>query len=234
MAKLGLQKFSLTGEHNSARTTFSGTIEMHLYYNSERNYFYFNIEDIKKYIPEESAPYSEGKAFGHCETKQDAIAVMELLISSNIKEKRMLRITIGMSADLYKIDNPKAGQRFEDPTIVNPELPQYLQKMIDNTGVYYGKGLTLSFVRIMELELKGKKMYAGCDENWKYDKKDITSHAANLIDWTPAAEQFLLQTQEKLDSLCKLVLEFFNAGEDVNNLLSKMTATTNLLTEGKS
>lgn len=244
MAKLGKQKFSMTGEHNSARTTFSGTFELYLYYDSEGDYFYFDTKEMKQYLPEDAVSDYHKSVFSSCNTKQKAIDIIEILISSQLKEKRMLRISLGMPSEIYKVKNPNYKRsepgahistwRFEDPTITDPTLPKYLQGMLDGGGVYRGSGLTLEFVRIMEVEVNGKKMYAGCDENWKYKKSSLSSHAANLIDWTPEAEQFLINTQHTLDSLCHLVLNFFNAGDDVQNLLGKMQSKTNLLTDGKS
>jgi len=241
MAKLGKQKFSMTGEHNSARTTFSGTFELYLYYDSEGDYFYFDTKEMKQYLPEDTVSDYHKGVFSHCNTKQKAIDIIEVLISSQLKEKRKLRIVLGMPSEIYKVPNPKYKKsepgsdirtwRFEEQEITDPTLPKYLQEMLSG-GVYRGSGLTLEFYRIMEVEVNGKKMYAGCDENWKYKRKDLSSHAANLIDWTPEAEQFLMNTQHTLDSLCKLVLNFFNAGDDVQNLLGKMHTKTNLLTDG--
>lgn len=228
MAKLGKQKFNLLGEHNSARTTFSGTIELYLYYNTDKDYFYFDELEMKKYLPNDSA------SFVHCKTKEQALNVIEILVSNKIKETRKLRVEIGMNSDLYKILNPKyeksesgsdlTGWRAPmDKHIINPEFPQYLQDMLQRGGgVYGGSGLTLKFYRIMELELNGEKLYVECDENWKYERKHFSGHDFNLIDWTPQAEQFLIETENTLNSLCEVVLKFFNAGKDVQSLLSKM------------
>lgn len=241
MAKLGKQKFSLSGDHNSSRTTFSGTIELYLHYSTEMDFFYFDREEMKKYLPEDVMANFKEHVFGDCDTKDKAVRVIELLISSQIKEKRKLRIEIGMSSDIYKVPNPEYGKNKDhslknwnpqDPTIIDPALPSYLKEMLGRGGgVYGGSGLTLNFSRIMEVELNGTKRYAGCNSDWKYTRSDLSHHGANLIDWTPEAEKFLIETQSTLDSLCGIVLKFFNAGDNVENLLLKM-GNNKLLGEG--
>ena len=227
MAKLGKQKFNLLGDHNSGRTTFRGTIELYLYYDTERDYFYFDREEMKKYLPDDQVDFS------HCKTKEQAVSVIEILVSSKIKETRKLRVEIGMNSDLYKVLNPKyekveSGSDLRnwraplDQFVTNPSLPEYLQDMLARGGVYEARGLTLTFHRIMELELNGEKLYVDCDKDWKYERKHFSGHDFNLIDWTPEAEKFLIETQKTLDSLCEVVLKFFNAGKDVQSLLSKM------------
>jgi hypothetical protein len=198
MAKLGKQKFNILGDHNSSRTTFSGTIELYLYYSSEDDIFYFDTEELKKYIPETSLTWYKSM-FEGCRTKNEAVSVVEMLLASQIKETRKLRISIGMNSDIFKVPNPKYKKKvpgspmkdwnFEEQTITDPTLPQYLKNMLKD-GLYGGHGLKIEFVRIMELELNGLKRYAGCDKNWKYNRSHLSSQSENLIDWTPAAEDF--------------------------------------------
>jgi hypothetical protein len=233
MAKLGKQKFSIFGDHESGRTTFSGTIELYLYYSSEDDMFYFHPEELKKYIHEDIGWFKN--VFDGCRTKQQAIDVVELLLAKEVKETKKLRIEIGMNSSLYKVKNPKHKESkpgtpmrewsFEEKEIIDPSLPEYLKNILERGGVYSGHGLTLSFTRIMELEINGMTRYTVCDQNWKYDRKNVSSHSTNLIDWTPEMEKFLLDTQQKLDNLCKLVLEFFNAGQDIQSLLKKVADT---------
>ena len=117
-----------------------------------------------------------------------------------------------------------------DMHITNPEYPQYLQDMLQRGGaVYGGAGLTLNFHRIMELELNGEKLYVECDKDWKYERKHFSGHDFNLIDWTPQAEKFLIETQEKLTNLCQMVLKFFNAGDDIQSLFKKMESNIKML-----
>lgn len=234
MAKLGKQKFSLTGEHNSNRTTFAGVIEMYLQYDTEGDFFYFDTTEMKKYLKEDSvSPFSKS-LFGDCNTKDKAIGIIELLISNSITETRKLRIEIGMNSELYKVPNPLAKEKRDwsaDEVIINPDFPTYLKDMLSRGGMYKDKGITLNFERVMEVELNGIKLYGTCDKDWKYERKNLYSNSGNLIEWTLPAEEFLMDTQNKLDAMCKVILDFFNAGEKVENLLSKMTVSTNLLTE---
>lgn len=243
MAKLGKQKFSLIDGHEAARTTFSGTIEMYLHYDTDGDFFYFPSEEMKKYFPEGSFDSYYKSTFGDCNTKQKAIDVIEMLLAKEVKETRKLRIEIGMNSDLYNVRNPKHKESvagadiktwsFEQPTIIDPTLPKYLQDMLSRGSVYDSRGLTLKFYRIMEVEVNGIKKYAGCDENWKYKKKSLSSHSDNLIDWTPASEAFLIDTQSRIDELCKIILKFFNAGDKVENLILKMESNVKLLPDGK-
>lgn len=244
MAKLGKQKFSLADGHESARTTFSGTIEMYLHYDTDGDFFYFPTDEMKKYFPEDSFDTFYKNTFGSCNTKQKAINVIEMLLAKEVKETRKLRIEIGMNSDLYKIHNPKhkreAGKNddirtwsFEQERIVDPTLPKYLQEMLERGGGVYGHGLTLKFERIMEVEVNGIKRYADCDKNWQYKKKSLSGHGANLIDWTPAAEAFLMDTQHRIDELGKVILNFFNAGDKAENLILKMESNVKLLPDGK-
>jgi hypothetical protein len=235
MAKLGKQKFNLLGEHNSSRTTFRGTIELYLHYNTDKDFFYFEEIELKKYLPNDSV------SFAHCKTKEQALNVIEILVSNKIKETRKLRVEIGMNSELYKVLNPKyekteSGSDLSnwrvpmDMHITNPEYPQYLQDMLQRGGaVYGGAGLTLNFHRIMELELNGEKLYVECDKDWKYERKHFSGHDFNLIDWTPQAEKFLIETQEKLTNLCQMVLKFFNAGDDIQSLFKKMESNIKML-----
>lgn len=237
MAKLGKQKFNILGEHDSGRTTFSGTIEMYLYYSAEDDMFYFHPDELKKHIPEEEIGWFKN-LFSGCKTKRQAVDVVEMLLAREVKETKKLRIEIGMNSALYKTKNPKHKESkpgtpikewsFEEKEITDPSLPKYLRDILERGGVYSGHGLTLNFVRIMELEINGMKRYAACDENWKYDRKHLSSHNDNLIDWTPAAEQFLINTQKMLDDMCQVVLKFFNNGDDVNALIKRMEENSNI------
>jgi len=244
MAKLGKQKFSVTGEHDSVRTTFSGTIEMYLYYDTEGDFFYFDRAEMEKYLPKDSVGSYHKTVFGECNTKQKAIDIIETLFATEVKETKKLRIEIGVNSDLYKVQNPKhkkeAGKSddirtwsFEEERIIDPTLPQYLREMLERGGSVYGHGLTLKFDRIMEIEVKGIKKYVECDKNWHYKRSHFSGHDANLIDWTPSAEAFLIDTQGRIDELGKIILKFFNAGEKAESLILKMESNVKLLPDGK-
>lgn len=234
MAKLGKQKFNLLGDHNPEKTTFSGTIELYLYYDTEKDYFYFDKEEMKKYLPENVVCDFQSHMFGHCKTKEEAINIIEMLVSSKIKETRKLRIEIGMADENYKIPNPDYDPNRRDfgsneVKIADPALPQYLRDMLKIGGVHYNStGLALRFERIMELELNGKKLYVSCDKDWKYSRKHFSGHDFNLINWTPQSEQFLINTQNMLNDMCQVVLKFFNNGDDVNALIKRMENNSNI------
>lgn len=231
MAKLGKQKFYLTGDHKAERTTFPGQVELYLHYNAEKDYFHFEKKEMEEYLPKDIVP--DGDAFSHCKTKQQALDVIEILISKALNVKRKLRIEIATPRDLHNVKNPVPKKDEWDlgyeEYITNDKLPEYLRNMLHRSSVYEGRGLHISFERIVEVELNGEKMYARCDENWAWKRSDLSGYGFNLIDWTPEAENFLIEAQEKLDSLCKMVLEFFNAGNEAQALLERMKSNTKLL-----
>lgn len=232
MAKLGKQKFHISGSYMAARTTYIGDIEIFLYYNTDKDFFYFDREEMKKYL-QDAAP--DHFFFTECDTKAKAIHKFQSLISTEVIETRMLRVKLGIPSRIWKKKNPnydpehKTSRLFEDQYIPREDIPEYLQLMLSKGSCYAASGLSLEFERVMKVEVNGKAYYTSCNEKWQYDRTSMSSYCEGLIDWTEPMETFLLETQSRLDALCEVVLKFFNAGETVEALFEKINSNQKLL-----
>jgi len=233
MAKLGKQKLHLTGSYMAGRTTYRGDVELYLYYNTEKDYFYFDVQEMKKYIGD-AAP-QHGGFFSDCDTKEKALNKFQSLIKEEVTETRMIRIKIGMPSRIWKVPNPEydksneTHRMFSEERIPNPALPDYLLKMLDKGSCYSKSGLTLEFERVMKVEVNGIMYYAACKENWSYDRTSLSSYSEGLIDWNEPLETFLMKTQDNIDALCLIVLNFFNAGKDISSLMDRINKDQKLL-----
>lgn len=227
MAKLNKQKFNLVGYYNEERTTASGDIELTLYYNAEKEYFYFEDIELKKYLREEDIPMTSAY-FRECDTKSKAIDAMTALIVKGGVETRYLKIELKMPSDLFKIPNPETIKSLGyDNHIIDPKFPKYLADMLDN--IHSASGLSIGFERVIKLQVKDIKHYVYCDKDWKYNSKSLHGRGGNLIEWTEEREKFLIDIQEKLTKLCHIVLNYFNAGEDISELFKRMESGNSFL-----
>lgn len=210
MAKLGKQKFNLLGSYIPERTINKGDIEMHLYYNTENDYFYFEDSDLKKYINEDIL--HPDIFFKECNTKDKAVNKVQTLFKVEAIETKMLKVMLGIPSRLYK---------------EQLNLPPYLVQML-YAGSLYNKGIiSLDYEKVMRLEINGSTYYVKCNSDWKYDRRCINEDSKGLIEWTESVEKFLVDTQNKIDELCLTVLESFNAGETVEQLLEKIKSDQN-------
>lgn len=229
MPKLGKEKFTINGYHNPNRTTFSGDVELYLYYDITGNYFYFDKKEIEKYFFEEIHNNSIQHLFHMCDTKEKAIGIIVSMLDKDSVEKKMLRIELSIPSIFYMVSNPNysESEMGSQPTIINPEFPQFLIEMLGRRAIYEGKGISLNFERIMMLENRNKSTCAICDKNWKYTRNNIYGYSSNLIEWTQEREIFLIEFQKKLDLMAKNVLDFFNA-KDIDDLTNRMINSSRL------
>ena len=165
MAKLNKEKFDIGGGHKNYRTTSSGDMELHLYYETEHHYFYFENGDIQKFLGKDA-----WADFSKCFTRDDAIKVMRWLIDDTSVKTKMLRIEIRMPDNLYKVPNPASTKdNYENKEIINPSLPTYLAEMLEGS-FGDGGGLSIRFQRVMKIaHSNGITGVADCDKNWNYD-----------------------------------------------------------------
>ena len=238
MAKLNKIKFKHTGKHISERTTYSGDISMHLYFDTDKEYFYFDRDELKKYFTDDNIPKEH--LFNKCYTKQDAVKLMEAYIFGEIKETKMLQIKLGVPDYLWKIPNPEYGKNRNglinsyDEKIPDGSLPKYLVDILDNGGLYGKSGLTIVFQRVIKLEFNGIPSYVECKEDWKYKHGHLHSNGNNLVEWSQGREDFLVSTQVKINELAKMVMDFLNAGDNIEDFYLKMESSHNLLGNGNS
>ncbi len=234
MAKLGKQKFHLSGSYMEGRTTYRGDMELFLHYNVEKDYFHFDIQEMRKYIAEDSLPQHTG-FFAHCDTKDKAIEAVQALIKTEVVETRMIRIKMGLPSRFWKVKNPekenKEGKQFHfaEDTIADPKLPLYLAKMLEKGSCYEQSGLNFSFERVMKVEVNGIIYYGTCNEKWEYNRTHLSGYHEALVDWSEQLETFLISTQDKIDSLCLIILDYFNAGKDFNQLMERINGDQKLL-----
>jgi hypothetical protein len=241
MAKLNKQKFELDGSYVEGRTTFSGDIELHLHYNTSKEFFYFDRDELLKYFDKSSIPDYVENLFNDCDTKRKAVDVLMVLVKKNLKEKRMISMELGMPSKLYSVRNPEYDAQSEDDkswglvskTIIDPTIPDFLNKILDAGKMYSAYGVSLSFQRVMEVEFNGVKRYASCDENWNYKRSNLHSGGHNLIEWSQEREDFLLGVQQKLDDLGKMILDYLNVPDIEEFYLKMETDSSKLLGNGK-
>lgn len=231
MAKLNKQKFNLAGYYNEDRTTYRGDIELNLYYETEHEYFYFDKIEMEKYLRPEDVPHVNAY-FGQCDTKSKAIDAMQAIIVKGGKETKYLRILLRMPSSLYQVPNPNNTSEYEYKRyMTDPKFPKYLAEMLD--GISFNEiqtsGLSLGYERVIKLEVNNLSHYVACDENWKYNSKSLHGRGGNLIEWTEEREKFLIDTQDKLNKLCQVVLDYFNAGEDISSLFKRMESGSGFL-----
>lgn len=226
MAKIGKEKFSVDGARKG-RTVYKGQIELDLYYEAAKNYFFFKEADMEPYF-EKSAILSES-LFVSCDTRLKAINTFKFLLDDNSIKTKMIAIQIAMPAHLFTVPNPAySTDRWKQETIINPELPEYLHKMITDS-FYQQAGLSIMHKRYMKIESNGIVIHSEADENWDYKVGRGNSDIRyGLIEWTEEREMFLIGIQRQMDAMCKKVLDFFKA-KDIAELCSKIESNTKLL-----
>lgn len=241
MAKLNKQKFKIDGSYVEGRTTFSADIELHLYYDTGKEFFYFDRKELLEYFDEETVPIYPEALFNDCDTKRKAIDVLMVLVKKNLKETRMLRMELGMPSRLYEVRNPKLDEATREElswgmiskTILDPNMPKFLNDILDGGRMYSQSGVSLGFERIMKVEFNGVTRYAKCDENWEYKRSSLGGHGGNLIEWSQERENFIIGVQKKLDSLGKMIVDYLNV-PDIEEFYLKMEIdSSKLLGDGK-
>ncbi len=237
MAKLNKQKFNNVGFHREERTTSSSNIELYLYYNTEDEYFYFDIIELLKYFKKEDLPNTKSY-FGKCDSKEKAINAMKALIVKGGKETKYLRIMIGMPDMHWKIANPEKNERGSysyEKYISDPNIPPYLADMLKRGKTHSdtSSGLTIDFTKVIKIEQNNSIHFVECNKEWGYRESSLSGNGDNLIEWTQEREDFIINAQNKLNNLCMSVLNYFNAGDDVNKLFERMESNNNLLDIGK-
>ncbi len=225
MAKLNKEKFEIGGHHKDYRTTTDGDMELYLHYDVHHHTFYFEADEIRKHLGEKVNVAD----FSKCFTREDAIKVMKWMIDSNSVNTKMIRIELRMPSELFRVPNPAYNKGSHEEYITNPAFPKHLAEMLDGS-FHDGSGLSIKFQRVMKIESNGVAGVADCDENWEYDKRYVHrwSKQGNLIEWTLEREAFLINVQNQMNSLCGMVLDFFNT-ESMELLMKKMESNVKLL-----
>lgn len=206
MAKLGKVKIMVMGQVRE-NTTYPGQIELYAYYDVDKDFFYFEPIEIQKHFPD----CKLGKHnFSQCGSKENAIAVIKTYMGEATQEKRFLRISLEIEAVL--------GKEKED-------LSQQLQDMCTYGGagfrnVEVGKrgiwnetkrNIGIGIERVKQVTIGKEQVYVSCNENWEV-RKDDTGHSGrhNLVEWTQEIEDFIVNMQKTMDTMCKQIVEFFN------------------------
>jgi len=233
MAKLVKEKFDITGNYKAERTTFRGQVEAYLYYETSKDYFYFEIKELEKYFEAINIPKIQSVNFSHCKTREKAIEVVKILFNELSTRTRMIRIDLGMPQHVYMINNPEYDEnkdvRFKERYIEDKELPSYLSAMLSRGSMRGENGISLSFTRVIKIESNGHTLFCDCDKNWK-ESSHLSGYGFNLIEWSQEKEDFLLSMQKQMDEMCKRVLDFFNA-KSLEEFCARMTGTANVLKE---
>lgn len=236
MAKLNKIKFKHTGKHVVNRTTYDEAFSLYLYFNTEQEYFYFDRDELKEYFTEDNMPSQS--LFNECYRKQDAVKLMEAYIFSELKETKMLQIELGIPTDLWHNPNPEYKKERHsymsgDKTIPDDSLPKYLLDILGGGSLYGSIGLTINFKRVMKVEFNGVPAYCECKEDWDYKNGHLHSNGDNLIEWSQGREDFLVNTQVKIHELSKMVMDYLNVGDNIEDFYLKMESNQNLLGTGK-
>jgi hypothetical protein len=185
MPKLKKEKFTLSASVKE-RTTFTGDIELYLYYNTEHNYFYFDEHEIKNAIKLENR-----LSFGHCDTRDKALDVIKLLIKENIVWERKFRLRLIVDKSLIEDKN------------------EVIKRLCDRMS-YSKNQFGLEFNRLEYTTFNGRKYYRECNQKWQpstsinYGEYDLT------IDYSEETEAFLLSMQKQIEDVSKRAIDFFS------------------------
>ena len=204
MPKISKEKFTKIGGHKG-RTTFSGDIELILYYDVQYSRFHFDYEEIKKYFPDlDRAALS----FQGCDTRQKAITLFKNFINESLVGTRMLGIKL----------------HFDDQIISRFKNSKAISGTIACSSIGYGSnasGFAVSFERIMRYGTNGDYSYCECSKNWHPNLTNYYSLGDNLIEWDEGTEMFLINMQKQLDAMCEKIISFFTTGT-IDELKDKM------------
>lgn len=242
MPKLKKEKFKLNGDFIPEQTTSKSDIELYSYYDVSKNYFYFELDELRKALPhlkindlgililtdEDEEKLKKGKRkipenyrhidFTQCRSKAQAVAVVKALIRDYSETKRMLQVSLQIHANT-DLDEQK--------------FSPHLKSMLGWSDFFTEKEskndirLGLSFQRILQIKIGNEYAYEYCDDNWK-QTGDIYGNSKELIEWDEETENFLIMMQNEINKMCLKVINFFNT-KTLEELKIKMRAT-NLLT----
>jgi len=213
MAKLNKEKFSRTGVHEKERTTYVRDIELQLYYDTARDFFYFEDQEIAKHI----SGYGPGNRidFGGCKTRKHAVAMFAGFIKQSLLDGpgvRMLIVEIGFNELVLE----KAR---------NTQKEHFIKMAVCGLGHYEADrsaGFSIAFKRMMRFGEEGTYAFCDCNENWVPDlSKHYSRVNRNIIDWTPELEAFLIRMQDEIDKMCDGIIDFFNT-DDMAAFLNKI------------
>ena len=238
MPKICKEKFNSTGFYVKERTTFSGDIELDLYYDPAKSRFYFEQRDLQKYFPK----LEHMNIFSDCDTREKAVRIIKALINDNLKIVRCMEVMLHLPESIYMIDNPAYAIKLSTHSfshvpdkIINPIFPDYLKDMLSKGRLYnIDAGIGITYKKMMRFENSEKTFYTSCDDNWNYDNDYITTITEGaIIDWTEEREEFLINMRNEIDVMCKKVLNFFNE-DTIDKFMLKMENNKNLLKERNS
>ena len=216
MAKLNKEKFSRTGVHEKDRTTYVRDIELQLYYDTARDFFYFEDQEIAKHI----SGYGPGNRidFGGCRTRKHAVAMFAGFIKQSLLDGpsvRMLIVEIGFNE--LVLEKARNTQREHFMKMAVRGLGHY---EFDRTA-----GFSVAFKRMMRFGEEGRYAFCDCNENWVPDlSKHYSRVNRNIIDWTLELENFLIRMQDEIDKMCDGIIAFFNT-DDMASFLDKIKET---------
>lgn len=225
MAKLKKEKFKVNGEWYADRTTSKADIELMLHYDSENDYFYFDLIEIREIFGKDILCPS----FNGCKTKMDAIKVFQFAISDNTIKTKCLRVKLNIPERFYKVKNEGDDKMFNNYVIAD-NIAKYLDGMISN-GYKEKHTIGISYIKTMRVELDGVKYYTECDDNWEIKKgTHYNQNSDGVIEWSPILESFLDDIGNRIDVICSKVIDYFNC-PDINQLKAKIESDSKLLLE---
>ncbi len=219
MPKLTKEKFDWSGTFETDRTTYKGDIELYLHYDNNKDYFYFEFNEYKKYLLNEKTSLE----FRECKSKRQAMLLMKSAISETAEKKRFLRVQLNMKGDMG---------------IEKEKLSEHLQEMTTWRGASFWntkegeRRFSIDFYRVLRIGNDGNYVYAECDENWDLpnSKRQLSHWGENLIDWDEQTELFLIEMQNAVDRLCGKITTFFNT-KDVSELKDRINNTPLMLNQ---
>lgn len=233
MAKLGKEKFNFGGHHQRGRTTYRGDVELQLYYDVSNNHFYFNQDELAKYLP--AAKKLSHHTFRDCDTKEKAINLVKFQFATQTKKEKFLDIQLRMSPRIWGEKKKRKAHRWDNDWKGKPGLPTWFVDMMDSHTINEDDaGIRLGFRRIVIISSGDHKAYVEADENWEYSDEDVSQgeYREPLVPHTPEIEKFLIGTMSQLDALSNMIMNFFSA-KDMKSLAERITlqaAKNNLLT----
>lgn len=216
MAKIGKVKVDRLGKHDHFDDRKS-PYELTLYYDGTNYYFYFDIDELKKFFPNLVASQSD---FSSCDTRDKAIQLVQLLITDNLPHKKMLAISLSMGLrgmNGYQDKRVKGKAINDRPLMLATSIER--DDFGDDEYTTHQLGMRLSRYLCYEISDKREEdilIPVGGDWTVFTHRKNYFTRSQKerilLTEWTEEREKTLIDFCSKLDQLATNLLLYLAKG----------------------
>ncbi len=215
MPKVGVVKFDNFG--NEMKEDKKGMFELSIYYSNSDNNFYFDRKELEKKFPDTKV--SEIR-FGVCDTRDKAVALIKITLSTELKPKRMLALSVSigqLAMSAYQEQRPK-GSKDKDLMWATEIDSSY-----DSEATKHALGLKLKRLLLYEVsDNKEDDLLVPARDTWTVPSYKAFStrrqhEKSLLVEWTEEREAYLLNACQKLDKIGANLLLFLAKGMAENS-----------------